>query len=88
MKVGIIGHIGDDAALLAEALIRKFEEKTGEKVELVHVNHDQDYSIPEELISTTLGIRNIQTPDLIDHSFYPKAKHCPKGHERPYKYHR
>lgn len=27
-------------------------------------------------------------PRLIDVQFTPKAKHCKKSHERPYKYHR
>jgi len=30
----------------------------------------------------------IEIPKLIDMPFVPRAKHCKKGHERPYKYHR
>lgn len=33
-------------------------------------------------------VHKIEMPKIVDLPFIPKAKHCPKGHQRPYKFHR
>lgn len=89
MKIAVIGHVDHGKTSIIEALVKGFEEKTGEKVEFVTV-HDNEIDLlvrkqelpkVEELV---FEINNYR----IEEPFFPKAKHCPKGHERPYKYHR
>ncbi len=87
MKVAVIGHV-DHKTTILEALIRAVEAKTGEKVELVHVNHDEFELLGFKSEPILIKDFDMEIPKLIDHHFYPKAKHCTKGHERPYKYHR
>lgn len=84
MKVAIIG--GKASTTLIEALIKGVEEKTGEKIEFVDM-HLKDI---EEFTQILPENKDTYTFELIKHEkpFYPKKKHCPKGHEKPYKFHK
>lgn len=83
MKVAIIGTNAPQQTLI-EALVKAFEEKTGEQVEFVNI-HSKD----AEILTQKVPIKEID-PCILEpiEQFTPPPVQKTKGHKRPYKYHR
>lgn len=82
-KVAIIGHV-DHKTTVIEALVKAVEEKTGEKVEIVTV-HKEDIKCLERPLDRTEEVFIIEKLPELKEPFIPRL---PKGHIRPYKFHR
>lgn len=57
------------------------------KDEIIFYEKYSDVPLNERSLDR-LDVYEFSMPKLKDNSFYPKAKHLPKGHERPYRFHR
>lgn len=79
-KVIVIGCIA--GSKMAIDICREYPHE-----EVVFYEKAADVPIHECRLKS-IEVHKIEMPKLIDLPFMPKAKHEPKGHERPYKYHR
>ena len=79
-KVIVIGCIG--GSKMALDICKEYPHE-----EILFYEKSTDVPISESGFKSIV-IHKIEMPKLIDLPFMSKAKHEPKGHERPYKYHR
>lgn len=79
--IGAIGHV-DHGNVAVHKSIAKLQ-KMGK--EIVVIATDEINPRPRIIEREPFIIENLP---VIEEPFFPRAKHLPKGHQRPYKYHR
>ena len=55
--------------------------------EILFYEKAENVPIPERGFKH-VEVHKLEMPKIVEPPFIPKAKHCTKGHERPYKFHR
>ena len=79
----VVSHIDTENKTVTEALVKSFEQKTGEQVECVMI-HNKESDFWAKPLQETDATPLVLCPKMTEPFIQPKIK----GHIRPYKFHK